>query len=85
MSPSNKPPRVEVQLVCVCVCVCLNSVNLSGVRVYMSVSKIGNLLKFFKRHFNFAKLSFIGGHLFWKVRNQLVQTFFVGGGRMSKF
>lgn len=80
MSPSNKPPRVEVQQVCVC----LNSVNLPGVRVYMSVSKIGNLLKFFKRHFNFAKLSFIGGHLFWKVRNSLVQTFFVGGG-MSKF
>lgn len=69
-------------------CVCLNSVNLPGVRVYMSVSKIGNLLKFFKRHFNFAKLSFIGGHLFWKVRNQLVQTFFWGGGvlvNLSKF
>lgn len=80
MSPSNKPPRVEVQQVCVC----LNSVKLPGVRVYMRVSKIGNLLKFCKRHFNFAKLSFIGGHLFWKVRNQFViRTFlfiyFVGG------
>lgn len=59
--------------------------NLPGVRVYMSVSKIGNLLKFFKRHFNFAKLSFIGGHLFWKVRNQLVQTFFGGGGVLVNF
>lgn len=78
MSSSNKPPRIEVQLVCVC----LNSVNLSGVRVFMNVSKIGNLLKFFKRHFNFAKLSFIGGHLFWKVRIKSVGTdlLFLGGG-----
>lgn len=87
MSPSYKPPRVEVQQVCVC----LNSVKISGVLVHMSVSKIGNLLKFFKRHFHFANMSFIGGHLFWKVRNRFVIRtfllfFFMGGGVvMSKF
>lgn len=64
---------------------CLNSVNLPGVRVYMSVSKIGNLLKFFKRHFNFAKLSFIGGHLILEGKKLAGTDFFWGGRGISKF